>query len=429
MSEPIMIGVDHGYAAMKTTHCTFPTGLVEYEHEPYTRKGVLEYGGKFYVVGSGRQPLQKDKTQTEDYYLLTLAAIAMEMGFRGTNGMADIHLAAGLPLTSFGRDKKAFRDYLLRAGGPVTFRYEGESYTITVSDVSLFPQGYAAVLTQPELLDEPSVIVADIGGWTVDLMRLDRRIPNAATCRSLELGMIRCVDEIGEQVRRLFGLSLTAPQIESVLRGDSASMDERVRAVIHAQADKYVRGLLSAITESGLDVRAMPTVFLGGGAALMKRHGGAVEGLFRPFTFERVQKLKERRTRKRQLDKQDSPLRGKMACGVCGTALMRRTTGKGLISWVCRKHDESAADCPVGRIPETEIYAAFMRMYNKIRANADIVLKPALTQLDDLERALQRENPAMLEINQAIAQVAEQSHNITGRDPVGGSHTPNGRMG
>ena len=85
MSEPIMIGVDHGYAAMKTTHCTFPTGLVEYEHEPYTRKGVLEYGGKFYVVGSGRQPLQKDKTQTEDYYLLTLAAIAMEMGFRGTN--------------------------------------------------------------------------------------------------------------------------------------------------------------------------------------------------------------------------------------------------------------------------------------------------------------------------------------------------------
>ena len=79
MSEPIMIGVDHGYAAMKTTHCTFPTGLVEYEHEPYTRKGVLEYGGKFYVVGSGRQPLQKDKTQTEDYYLLTLAAIAMEM--------------------------------------------------------------------------------------------------------------------------------------------------------------------------------------------------------------------------------------------------------------------------------------------------------------------------------------------------------------
>ena len=82
MSESMIIGVDHGYAAMKTAHFSFPSGLVAYEHEPYTLKDVLEYGGKFYVVGSGRQALQKNKTQTEDYYLLTLAAIAKELSFR-----------------------------------------------------------------------------------------------------------------------------------------------------------------------------------------------------------------------------------------------------------------------------------------------------------------------------------------------------------
>ena len=288
MSEMIIIGVDHGYAAMKTAHFSFPTGLVEYEHEPYTQKNVLEYGGRYFVVGSGRQPLQKDKIQTEDYYLLTLAAIARELTYRGAERTAAVHLAAGLPLTSFGRDKKKFRDYLHRAGGPVSFRYEGVDYAVTISEVSLFPQGYAAVLTQTELLDEPSVIVADIGGWTVDLMRLDNRIPNAATCRSLELGMIRCIDGISEQVRRMFGVSMTDAQIESVLRGDAGSMDERLRAVIHAQADKYVRGLLSAITESGLDTRAMPAIFLGGGAALMKRRISATEGLCRPFILDDV---------------------------------------------------------------------------------------------------------------------------------------------
>ena len=288
MSEMIIIGVDHGYAAMKTAHFSFPTGLVEYEHEPYTQKNVLEYGGRYFVVGSGRQPLQKDKIQTEDYYLLTLAAIARELTYRGAERTAAVHLAAGLPLTSFGRDKKKFRDYLHRAGGPVSFRYEGVDYAVTIPEVSLFPQGYAAVLTQTELLDEPSVIVADIGGWTVDLMRLDNRIPNAATCRSLELGMIRCIDGISEQVRRMFGVSMTDAQIESVLRGDAGSMDERLRAVIHAQADKYVRGLLSAITESGLDTRAMPAIFLGGGAALMKRRISATEGLCRPFILDDV---------------------------------------------------------------------------------------------------------------------------------------------
>mgnify|MGYP000202369188 CR=1 FL=1 len=53
----------------------------------------------------------------------------------------------------------------------MSFRFEGLDYTITISKVSLYPQGYAAVLTQSGLLNEPSVIVADIGGWTVDLMR------------------------------------------------------------------------------------------------------------------------------------------------------------------------------------------------------------------------------------------------------------------
>ena len=93
MSESMIVGVDHGYAAMKTAHFSYPSGLVAYEHEPYTLKDVLEYDGKFYVVGSGRQALQKNKTQTEDYYLLTLAAIAKELSFRHVEPAAEIHLA------------------------------------------------------------------------------------------------------------------------------------------------------------------------------------------------------------------------------------------------------------------------------------------------------------------------------------------------
>ena len=288
MSDTLTIGVDHGYAAMKSAHFSFPTGLVEYDHEPYTQQNVLEYGGKFYVVGSGRQPLQKDKTLTEDYYLLTLAAVAKELACRKADATASVHLAAGLPLTSFGRDKKKFRAYLLRDGRPVFFRFEGSAYTVRITEVSLFPQGYAAVLTQPDLLNEPSVILADVGGWTVDLMRLDNRIPNAATCRSLELGMIRCLDESAEQVRRSLGLSMTAAQIESVLCGEASSVDDNAKQIIHRAADGYARRLLSAIAESGLDARAMPAVFLGGGAALLKRRVRATEGLCRPVILDDV---------------------------------------------------------------------------------------------------------------------------------------------
>ena len=107
---------------------------------------------------------------------------------------------------------------------------------MTVEDVKLFPQGYSALMIHPELLqNEPSVLLMDIGGWTVDLMRLDNNVPNAATCRSLELGMIRCIDEVKEQVRRDVGLSVTDAQVERVLVG-KALQHGRGRPQYHPKA-------------------------------------------------------------------------------------------------------------------------------------------------------------------------------------------------
>ena len=39
----IIIGIDHGYYAIKTAHCSFPAGLTSYgEHEPYSRSNLWE---------------------------------------------------------------------------------------------------------------------------------------------------------------------------------------------------------------------------------------------------------------------------------------------------------------------------------------------------------------------------------------------------
>lgn len=211
----------------------FPTGLTGYDYEPYTMQNVLQYNGKFYVCGTGRQTLVRSKTSNDNYYLLTMAAIAQEIRYRRGERKTDVVLAAGLPLASFGREKKGFREYLFRKEQPLRFRYEDESYEIRIQDVKLFPQGYSALALHPECVrDEPSVLLADIGGWTVDLMRLDNSVPNAATCRSLELGVIRCVDEITEQVRRNTGLSVTDIQIERVLNGQSCSMDPSAKKLL-----------------------------------------------------------------------------------------------------------------------------------------------------------------------------------------------------
>ena len=129
--------------------------------------------------------------------------------------------------------------------------------------------------------------------------------------------------------------------------------------------------------------------------------------------FEKAQALRRFRARQGVGVKAGYPLALKVFCGKCGSPFTRRVTNSGLVSWVCRKHDDRAADCPIGRIPETEIYAAFVRMYNKLKRHEGIILKPALAQMDDLNAVLQRDNPAMLAVNKAIADASEQSYKIT----------------
>lgn len=91
------IGIDHGYYAIKTRLFSFPAGIAEYSHEPYTLQNTLEFGGKFYVCGTGRQPILRNKMENDNYYLLTLAAIAKEIKQRGGKTECSVRIAAGLP--------------------------------------------------------------------------------------------------------------------------------------------------------------------------------------------------------------------------------------------------------------------------------------------------------------------------------------------
>ena len=182
------IGAGYGYYAVKTRHFSFPAGITAYRYEPYTLQNTLEYQGKYYVCGTGRQPILRNKMENDNDYLLTLAAIAKEIQQRGEKRECAVNLGAGLPLAGFGREKKAFREYLFRSSQPVSFKFEGIAYQVTIQDVRLFPQVCSAIAVHPELIrGEPSVLLMDIGGWTVGLMRLDNGIPNASACRSLEL--------------------------------------------------------------------------------------------------------------------------------------------------------------------------------------------------------------------------------------------------
>ena len=132
--------------------------------------------------------------------------------------------------------------------------------------------------------------------------------------------------------------------------------------------------------------------------------------------FDKVQALRKKKKAPASAPSK-FPLTRKMICGKCGATFYRTVDRHGANNWVCSGHKDGNRNgkgaCPNLSVRERDIYTAFIRMYNKLRLHEGIILRPALDQMEALESAVQRENPAMLEVNRAIAQATEQNYKIS----------------
>ncbi|MDO4853245.1 MAG: hypothetical protein Q4A88_07490 [Clostridia bacterium] len=108
-----IIAVDHGFGNVKTANHCFPSGLIAHDGEPTFNENLLVYEDRYYTIGAGHKAYDAIKTNDLDYYLLTLAGIAMELEDAGLTA-ADVFLAVGLPLKWAGSQKEALRCELFR---------------------------------------------------------------------------------------------------------------------------------------------------------------------------------------------------------------------------------------------------------------------------------------------------------------------------
>lgn len=95
-------------------------------------------------------------------------------------------------------------------------------------------------------------------------------------------------------------------------------------------------------------------------------------------------------------------------CGECG-AVCRRKVTRGKAYWVCNRHDTEKARCSVSQIPETEITAAVLRLYNKLAAHGAEVLQPLLERLKDLRERELRSNKNLSDLDKELARLSEQN--------------------
>ena len=271
MDNTVIIGVDHGWSQMKTAESVFSAGVEEILSEPAFFDDVLEYGGKYYKVGTRRDAVMENKTVNEDYYLLTLASIAKEMKKRNMRE-ARVLLATGLPVTRYGAEKKEFMKYLSR-NRDIRFRFEQVDYKILLEKVAVFPQGYAASVDLISKARKKMMVVVDIGSWTIDIIPIIDGKPDEAKANTIAEGLIPCMRRINKQCMRLYNEKIDEEMIKQYIITGEVELDSKYIKLMERILNEFAVNLFNSLREEGYSLNTTQFCFNGGGAIVMKKFG------------------------------------------------------------------------------------------------------------------------------------------------------------
>lgn len=131
-----------------------------------------------------------------------------------------------------------------------------------------------------------------------------------------------------------------------------------------------------------------------------------------PTDFEKVQALlSQKRTRRSQMH--SYPLTKMAVCQFCGKMLSPKTRANGVRVWNCKTHIEDSTQCPIKPVYETELYGAFLSMYNKLYANQKTLFLPILNDLQRIQGIKSMQNEASNAVHAELLQISKQLHNLT----------------
>ena len=269
-TQPIIIGVDTGNGNTKTAYYHFPSAVITRNGEPTFRNNLLVYNGRYYTIGEGHKEFLAEKPDDQDYYILTLAAVALELRRRGLTS-ARVHLSAGLPLTWVAGQKESYKAYLLQ-NRVVDYTYRDVAYHVEFVGADVFPQGFSAVAGT--LRDFRGVnMLCDIGNGTMNVMYINNGSPVSDRCYTERYGVYQCMLATREALTRRYQVVVEDFVIEQVFRFNKADISDNYLTTIRESATQYVEGIMRRLREYGYDPGQMRLYVMGGGACLVKNFG------------------------------------------------------------------------------------------------------------------------------------------------------------
>ena len=229
----IYIGLDHGYGNIKTAHQVFQTGIECYDEEPIVSTNYVKYRDKYYVIGESHLVYQGNKTESDDFYILTLAGLAEEMKYRGLHE-ADVV----------------------------------ERYKVHLCGLEIFPQGLAAVHNQGSM---PGMnMLVDIGNGTMSILEIHDGRPMENSISTEVFGVHQCMEKIQKEVSKHSGVEVPEMLIEPLLRNGIGDRTDAVAMTTKRIAENYTAEIMKKLIAHGYREELVHLYIIGGGGCLLQ---------------------------------------------------------------------------------------------------------------------------------------------------------------
>ena len=270
----MIISVDHGNKSIKTPHAIFTSGLVMSDGLQGFKTDYIGWNGKYYSLTERRISYLRDKTEDDRFFILTLFAIAKELEYRDVSETLDpieITLLVGLPPAHYEQLHSRFEQYFLRRREAIDFEYNGKYYSVRINKVLSYPQAFAAAVTQYSTLKAHSVAyIIDIGGFTIDVLKLRFGRPDLEVVESFEKGVITLYNSIASKCNSQYARILEECEIDEVIRNQPTVLPGEVQQLIRSMTSDFLAEFYNFLRERGIDVSTSKCVFAGGGSLLLR---------------------------------------------------------------------------------------------------------------------------------------------------------------
>lgn len=120
------------------------------------------------------------------------------------------------------------------------------------------------------LTEQRIAYIIDIGGFTIDVLKLRSGHPDLAVVESFEKGVITLYNGIASKCNALYARILEDCDIDEVIRNQPTVLPGEVQQLIRTMTNDFLTEFYNFLRERGVDVSTSKCVFAGGGSLLLR---------------------------------------------------------------------------------------------------------------------------------------------------------------